>query len=151
MSDENTRIVEINGIRIEVDLRTAKRVDTYRVGDPVKVLKKLYGDTYYTYPGIISGFDEFKELPTITVAYMKDGALEFAGINAKSKDIEIVLADRDTLHMEKADVLRLMDRQMAEAEMKVSDLRQRREYFLARFGAYFAPAEQFAQSQTEKV
>ena len=145
MQTEHTRIVEINGIRVEVDLRTAKRVDSFRVGDPVKVLKKSYGDNYNTYPGIISGFDEFKELPTITVAYMNNGNLEFAGINAKAKDIEIVLADRDTLHMEKADVLRLMDRQLAEAEMKVADLKQRREYFLARFGSYFAPAEQFAQ------
>lgn len=147
MSDNpNTRIIEINGIRMEVDLRNARRVDSFRVGDPVKVLRKSYGTTYNTYPGIISGFDEFKNLPTITVAYMKDGALEFVGINAKTEDVEIVQADRDTLHMEKADVLRLMDRQLAEAEMKVADLKQRREYFLARFGAYFAPSEQFNEA-----
>ena len=40
MSDEQKRIVEIGGVKIEVDLRTAKRVDSYRVGDPVKVLTK---------------------------------------------------------------------------------------------------------------
>lgn len=141
---EHTRIVEINGIRVEVDLRTAKRVDTFRVGTPVKVLRKTYGDQYETYPGIISGFDEFKNLPTITVAYIDNGALRFAALNEKSKDMEIVAADRDTLHMEKADVLRLMDRQLAEAEMKVADLKQRREYFLACFGAYFQNAQAFA-------
>lgn len=139
--NEHTRIVEINGIRVEVDLRTAKRVDTFRVGDPVKVLHKKYGTNYCTFPGIISGFDEFKNLPTITVAYMDGGELKFAAINAKTEDYEIIQADRDTLHMEKADVLRLMDRQLAEAEMKVEDLRQRRSYFLERFGAYFKGAE----------
>lgn len=145
--NEHTRIVEINGIRVEVDLRNAKRVDTYRVGDPVKVLRKRYGDTYETLPGIISGFDEFKNLPTITVAFVANGALEFVGYNAKSGgDLEIVAADRGTLHMEKADVLRLMDRQLAEAEMKVEDLRQRRAYFLARFGAYFENAERFKEA-----
>jgi hypothetical protein len=35
--EENKRIVEIDGVKIEVDLRSAKRIDTFRVGDNVKV------------------------------------------------------------------------------------------------------------------
>ena len=35
---EEKRIVEIDGVKIEVDLRTAKRIDTFAVGDNVKVL-----------------------------------------------------------------------------------------------------------------
>jgi hypothetical protein len=60
MSNEFMRVVEINGIKVEVDLRTAKRVDSYSVGTPVKLLKQEYSDTYTTYTGVIIGFDEFK-------------------------------------------------------------------------------------------
>lgn len=38
--DDGKRIIEIDGVKIEVDLRTAKRIDTYRVGDNVKILNK---------------------------------------------------------------------------------------------------------------
>ena len=32
MSEENKRVVEINGIKMEIDLRYAKRIDTFKVG-----------------------------------------------------------------------------------------------------------------------
>ena len=41
---EEKRIVEIDGVKIEVDLRTAKRIDTFAVGDNVKVLCKEYNN-----------------------------------------------------------------------------------------------------------
>ena len=34
---EEKRIIDINGMKMEVDLRTAKRIDTFKVGDNVKV------------------------------------------------------------------------------------------------------------------
>ena len=43
---EEKRIVEIDGVKIEVDLRTAKRIDTFRVGDNVKVLCKEYNGDF---------------------------------------------------------------------------------------------------------
>ena len=42
--NENIRTIEINGIKLEVDLRTAKRIDQFKVGDNVKVLKKNGGN-----------------------------------------------------------------------------------------------------------
>ena len=46
MEDEKEymKTIEINGVKLEIDLRTAKRVDTFKIGDNVKVLKKEYGD-----------------------------------------------------------------------------------------------------------
>ena len=41
MTDEKT-IVEINGIKMEVDLRHATRVEEFKIGSKVKVLKKQY-------------------------------------------------------------------------------------------------------------
>ena len=50
---ENKRIIEINGIKLEVDLTTAKRIDEFKVGDNVKVLRKSYNDTFEVLAGVI--------------------------------------------------------------------------------------------------
>ena len=71
--DETRRIVEIDGVKVEVDLRTAKRVDSFRVGDNVKILDKSYQD-YKVKPGIIVDFAEFQELPTIVIAVFEEGS-----------------------------------------------------------------------------
>ena len=44
-------IVEINGIKMDVDERTATAITEYKVGQTVKVLKKKYSDQYEVYPG----------------------------------------------------------------------------------------------------
>jgi hypothetical protein len=51
-----TRIVEINGVKLELDMRQAKlqSIDTFKVGDSVKVLIKEYGDSYKTHAGVIA-------------------------------------------------------------------------------------------------
>jgi hypothetical protein len=67
------RVVEINGVKVEVDLREAVAVETMRVGDAVRVLVKNYGGTYAAHDGVVIGFDQFKNLPTITVAYAEIG------------------------------------------------------------------------------
>lgn len=45
-----TTIIEINGVKLEIDLRHAKRIDNLRVGDTVKVLRKRYDDSYESFP-----------------------------------------------------------------------------------------------------
>ncbi|MHC4294732.1 MAG: hypothetical protein ACYSTL_04025, partial [Planctomycetota bacterium] len=54
---DQIRVVEINGVKLEVDLRHAKVIDQFRVGDRVKVLKKKYEKVYESHPGAIIGFD----------------------------------------------------------------------------------------------
>ena len=51
--EEFRRVVEIEGVKVEVDLRTAKKVDTYRVGDAIRVLVKSYSG-WDTHPGVIT-------------------------------------------------------------------------------------------------
>ena len=43
---EGKTMVEIDGVKMEVDLRTARRIDTFAVGDNVKVLCKDYNGQY---------------------------------------------------------------------------------------------------------
>ena len=62
-------VIEINGSKFDVDFREAKEINTFKVGDKVKVLKKKYLE-HVVYPGIIVGFEQFQKLPTIVIAYL---------------------------------------------------------------------------------
>jgi hypothetical protein len=138
---ENTKIVEINGLKFEIDLRTAKQITEYRVGDKVKVLTKEYS-SYASHPGVIVGFDDFTVLPTIIVAYMKKeyqaAPLVFAYINAETKDIEICPAGDDVALFDKADIEYRMNREIEETSNKLKDLISRKDYFLGKFGELFS-------------
>lgn len=146
---ENTkRIVEIDGVKIEVDLRTAKKVENYRVGDNVKVLVKGYSNTYTVHPGVIVGFDDFQKLPTISVAYLETGynsaEIKFAALNAQSSEeskIEISpMDDVHELHFKKADVLNIMDGHIEKKNEERRDLERKKAYFEKYFGMYFEKA-----------
>lgn len=130
-------MIEINGIKMEVDLRSAKKVESYKVGDNVKVLIKEYGDSYTSCPGVIIGFDNFQNLPTITVCYLKPGysaEIKFASINPKSVDIEIVhMQDHEKL-LDSATTTSQLDREILKKETEVLELKQKKAFFLDHYG-----------------
>lgn len=89
MDNEGKTIVEVNGVKMEVDLRTARVVENYAVGDSVKLLKKRYSD-YEVLPAVIVGFSEFQKLPTIELlSVARNGEVEFHAFNAQTQDMEI--------------------------------------------------------------
>lgn len=137
-------VIEINGVKMEVDLRTARTVESYKIGDNVKVLKKNYGDSYSSYPGVIVGFDDFKQLPTIVICYITPGhnaGVEFVFYNAASRDVEIChMAEHDKLVSE-SDAVAWLDRDIAAKEAALLDVRQKREYFLRHYRQCFGAAE----------
>ncbi|MFB3926753.1 MAG: hypothetical protein ACE14T_11935 [Syntrophales bacterium] len=139
---EEKRIIEVNGVKLEVDLRYAKQVDTYKVGDPVRVLVKKYSDNFYSYPGMIVGFDNFKERPTIIVAYLDTSAyssdpLKFVHINKDTKEEEIAPMVDDFIALEKSAILENLDRLILKKEEETREMKAKKEYFLKYFGAYF--------------
>lgn len=142
--ENSKRIVEIDGVKIEVDLRTAKKVEHFKVGDNVRVLVPSYGKNYKVHPGVIVGFDNFERLPTICVAYLvveyNSAKIEFAYINSVEKDEKVEIApahDMHELHFQKADVLSQMEK-MAEAKREeVRDIERKMAYFNTYFGRYF--------------
>lgn len=134
-------VIEVNGVKLEVDLRTARRVDELRVGDRVKVLTKEYTE-YRVYAGTIIGFEPFQNLPTVIVAYLKRDyngpEVKFLYYNAQSKETEIVKAiDDDQLDIDKATVVQHMEREVEKKLAEVEDLRAKKAYFLANFKAYW--------------
>lgn len=141
-NQDQKRVVEIEGVKLEIDLRTAKRVECFKVGDNVKVLKKRYSD-YVSYPGVIVGFDDFKKLPTIVIAYVDIGydkaAVEFAFLNAESKDIEVCpMVDEQNI-IEKQRAVDMMERAIEVKQREIEDLKMKKNYFLENFNTYLEP------------
>lgn len=137
---EEKRIVEIDGVKIEVDLRAAKRIDTFKVGDNVKVLCKEYSDQYKVKPGIITDFANFKEKPTIVVAVFNEGSwnsspsIEFIYIHDGMEDKhEIVFADDEELRLTKDGVVEKFEREIQKKRNEAQDLQNQLEYFKKHF------------------
>jgi hypothetical protein len=142
-----TTIIEINGVKMEVDLRRARVIhDNLRIGSKVKILSKGAYSGQKVHPGVIVGFDAFQSLPTITVAYIvgefMSCELKFATINEKTTDSwEMVPAMDDDLPVSRANVLESFDREQIKLERQIADLADKRVYFERMFGAYFPQAE----------
>ena len=141
MSEKQTTIIEVNGVKLEVDLRTAKRIDQLSIGSRVKCLVKGYGNDFATYPGVIVGFDPFPSMPTMNVAYLDTsygGGLKFKAFNSETKDFEVVAdLDNNRLEIDREDVLRRMDREIEAKRIELEKLEAQRSYFLTHFGRYF--------------
>lgn len=145
MSDKQTTIIEVNGVKLEVDLRTAKRIDELKIGSRVKCLVKKYQD-WATYPGIIVGFEPFPSKPTVVVAYLETeyggAGIKFQSFNAETKDFEIVAdLDHNSLEVNREHVLKLFERDIAKKEMELEEIHLKRKFFLENFGTFFANAE----------
>ena len=137
------QIVEINGVKFEVDMSKAKIISEFCIGDKVNVLVKDY-DEKKVWPGIIVGFDNFKELPTITIAYLainyNDASIKFIHFNSESKNIDIAPCRASDLIFGSGDIIKKMDREIALKEKEVEDLQRRKSYFMNNFSKHFEEA-----------
>lgn len=137
---EDKRMIEIDGVKIEVDLRSAKRIDTFRVGDNVKVLCKEYNNQFKVKPGIITDFANFKEKPTIVVAVFNEGSwsstpsIEFIHIWEGMEDkYEIVYASDEDLKLTKDGVIEKFEREIQKKRNEAQDLQNQLDYFKKHF------------------
>ena len=143
--EEYKKVIEINGVKLEVDLRNAKVIDNFRVGDTVKILKKEYNDKFKVCPGVIVSSENFKELPTIVVAYINNSYstdLEFVYINEQSKDVEMVPADLKDLSIEKDYVLKNFDQKITTKHNEIIEIERKKKYFLDNFQRYFSDGKE---------
>ena len=137
--EDSKRIIEIDGVKVEVDLRTAKRVESFKVGDNIKILDKEY-DTYKVKPGIIVDFAEFQELPTIVIAVFEEGSwssapnISFIYYNKNtSKKVEIVSCSEDEIKVSKEGVIERFEREIQKKKNEYEDLKNKLEYFKIHF------------------
>jgi hypothetical protein len=141
MSDENKRIVEIEGVKLEIDLRTAKKIDHYKIGDPVRVFQK--NSSYEKVkPGVIVGFCEFEKNPQIEILILSH---EFSGINfeivtypsSEREGFEICPFDRYQGLFSQTDIVTRFDRDIQKKELELADLKLKKDYFINDFAKAF--------------
>jgi len=139
--ENNKRIIEINGIKLEVDMTTARRIDEFKVGDNVKVLRKNYSG-YDVEAGVITEFVNFKELPTMIIAVFKQDysgtGLSFINFNSETKEVEITLCCEHELKLEKCRVIDKFNMEINSLKSKVEEMENKRDYFVKHFQKYFA-------------
>jgi hypothetical protein len=140
MENENKRIIEVNGVKMEIDLRQAKVIDNYKVGDYVKILVKDYG-SYKSHIGNIIGFDNFEKNPTIVIAYLKNeyitASIEFAYFNSASEGIEITTLNDWDIPLEKSTILEQFQKEILKKEQEVTEMKNKANIFERLFGKYF--------------
>lgn len=136
----NMRVIEINGVKLEVDMRHARRVDELRVGSKVKVLVKEYSD-FKVYPGVIVGFEEFQKLPTIIVAYLvtswSSADIKFLHYNGSTTEHEVVAASSDETELNRGEAVEYFDREIKKKKNELADLEEKKAYFERTFGVYW--------------
>ena len=138
--EETKRIIEVNGVKMEIDLRQAKVIDNYKVGDYVKILVKSYSD-YKSYIGNIIGFDNFKKNPTIVIAYLKNeystASIEFAYYNSTSEDIELTSLNDWDIPLKKSTILEQFNKEILKKEQEIQEMKNKANVFEQLFGKYF--------------
>lgn len=147
------RIIEINGIKMEVDLRDVKIIENYKVGDSIKVLTKKYSDNYESHVGVIIGFDNFEVHPTVVIAYLKieysKASIEFLYFNSTTKDVEITQLNEWDLPLQKSEVLEKFNKEVAIKEQELQEIKSKMIVFEKMFGKYFEkrqPVEDIIES-----
>jgi hypothetical protein len=145
-----TTIVEINGVKMEVDLRKARVIhDNIKVGSRVKLLEKSAYGGPEVFAGIVAAFEPFESLPTIVVAYVKNAYGEtnfvnFAYINASDKSKEkweMVPSQDDDMPIARENIMAGFEREIQKREQEILGLQTRRDYFVRNFGEYFRSTE----------
>ena len=134
------RIIEINGIKMEVDLRDCKVVDQYKVGDNIKVLVKDYSD-YKSYVGTIIGFDNFEIRPTVVIAYLatkyNEADIKYIYFNSDTKDVEITGLNDWDIPITKTEIIKRFNSEVEKKEMEIKDIKNKKSLFETLFGKYF--------------
>lgn len=144
---ENKHVVEIQGCKFEVDLAKAKKIEEFKVGDNVKVLKKgpYTGDGYQVYPGVIIAFEWFEKRPTITIAYIissySEVEMKFLYFNSETQDVEISHTTNVEILIEKGNVVNQIERNIEKKQQEIQDMKRKRDYFLRHFNRYFVDAK----------
>ena len=134
-------IIEINGIKMEVDMSTAKRIDEFKIGDNIKVLK----DNKIKY-GAIVNFANFKELPTIEIAIFSNdywgSKIEFLYYNKESTDIEILPCTEDDFEIAKSGIVQSMNVEIEKKQHELDELLGKRDWFVGQYGKFFKIEEE---------
>ena len=141
--EEGKRIVEIDGVKLEVDLRTAKVVDRYKIGDPVRVFHSSSNyERSSIKPGVIVGFCEFEKNPAIEIlefdeSYSGASFKLITMVSGEQNPLQIAPYDRYSGLVSQADIVTRFDREIQKKEIELADLKLKKDYFINDFAKAF--------------
>jgi hypothetical protein len=138
-----TETVKVRDVAIEVMPQMARRTETLRVGSKVKVLiKEAYQKDHKVHPGVVVGFEPFKELPTVVIAYAdiswSDCNIRFLYLNENTKDAEVIAACDLDHGIDNGAAEKWFARQIEAKTREAADLAAKREFFRSHFGENWA-------------
>jgi hypothetical protein len=127
--------IEVQGQQFEIDERVARRIETLKIGTPVRVLTKAdYAGKREIYTGVVVGFEPFPDLPTVRIAYFKAdysaASVEFVSFNAQTKDFAFVAAvDGYDAEADLSAARKSLDRKVEKAVAALREAEGERDYF----------------------
>lgn len=152
---DTKQIIEVAGVKLEIDTRYARRIEELRIGSRVKVLDSRGYGAPAVYPGVVVGFEPFPTKPTIIIAYVKasytDVGLETISFNADTEKVEIVASIDDDFSVSKSEVLGWFRRERQKLDEKRIEIDAKEEFFLERFKAFWKDEPLADQLQKDGV
>jgi hypothetical protein len=135
-------IVRFGNFEMDVEVTQVNRIESFKVGDAVKLLKKKGSyNQASTMAGVIVGFDNFESSPAIVVLTMEqsysDVNFSFITITSESEDYDMIHYSGYEQLFTRDNVMRIFDRKIAEAEMKLNEMNAKRSYFDQKFASAF--------------
>lgn len=135
-------IIEVNGVKLEVDMRHARRIEELRIGSPVKLLAKGGYGGQKVHPGIVIGFEPFKDLPTILVAYLEEdwqaASVKVVSINSKQENFDMIAAVDPDFAVDRANITKRFDRQIEAKKREIEVIEEQKRYFETNFKAFWS-------------
>ena len=139
----NIQNFAVGAITLAASRDGAVRAEILKVGDAVRVLDKSGYSGPKVSTGVIVGFEPFKELPTVIVAYIEveysKAEMKMLYFNDKSEKFEILAAAPDSnIEIERSRVLDWFDSEEKKSLAAVDEVRAKRRYFEKYFGSVMA-------------
>lgn len=143
---EDIQIIEVGGTKIEIDFSRARKIETFKVGDCIKIFKKKYSD-WKLYPAIITGFASSDEMSGIEVTYLEteynSATMKCEVVTAETKETIIASISSNENYMSFNTLTELLARDIDKKEMELAEAKSKLKFFKDFYGKY-------EQTQKEK-
>lgn len=129
---EDKQIIEVGGTKIEIDFAQVRKIETFRIGDTIKIFKKKYSD-WKIYPAIITGFAKSEEMSGIEITYLE---LDYSSarlmcdiVTEESKDIVLATISSTEKYMTFDNIPEMLARDIEKREMELAEAKSRLKFF----------------------
>jgi len=126
--------VNVGHYSFEISDPVITQTTKFKIGDKVKLYIKDYNNSIY--PGVIVGFDDFKDLPTISILYIQYGEIKLIGLNEVNKDTVQIIPSNEASMLDDnfQTVLFSLNQKIVEAQSRLTELKLKRDFYIKHYG-----------------